>query len=289
MPEEPQMSDTQAILIVEDEPELSEMLSEYLVGQGYEVLTAAWGEEAVQICQDKTPSLVLLDIGLPDINGYEVARQIQFHHRTRNIPIIFLTQRHERTDRMRGLELGAVDYITKPYDLQELHLRMRNALRRASFESLVNVTTGLPEGRLVDERLTNLLAGQDWAIVVAHLRRMNRFREAYGFVAADDVLRAVATILKDVSLKFGSEGDMVSHLTAENFIMITTAANVATVENNVRERLRQSIDYFYPNLGPSSVVPASDRLMFVTAVLKAGTFEDIDALKRALMHLITAN
>jgi DNA-binding response OmpR family regulator len=283
------MLDKQAILIVEDEPELSEMLSEYLAGQNYEVLTAAWGEDAVRICQEKTPSLVLLDIGLPDINGYEVARRIQFHHRTRNIPIIFLTQRHERTDRMRGLELGAVDYVTKPYDLQELHLRMRNALKRAAFESLVNVTTNLPEGRLVDERFGDLLKTKDWAIVVAHLRRMNRFRETYGFVAADDVLRAVATMLKDTVLKFGAEGDLVGHLTAENFIVVTTAANVASVEANVRERLRQSIDYFYPNLGPGSVVPANDRLMFVTAVLKASPFEDIDALKKALMHLITAN
>jgi DNA-binding response OmpR family regulator len=287
--EEPQMSDKQAILIVEDEPELSEMLSEYLVAQGYEVLSTAWGEDAVQICQDQTPSLVLLDIGLPDINGYEVAQRIQFHHRTRNTPIIFLTQRLEHTDRMHGLEVGAVDYVTKPYDLQELHLRMRNILRRASFETLVNGTTGLPEGRLVDERLAGLISGQGWAIVVAHLRRMNRFREAYGFVAADDVLRAVATILKDVAQKFGSEGDLVGHLTAENFIMITTAANVAALETNVRERLRQSIDYFYPNMGPGSTVPASDRLMFVTAVLKAGKFEDIDALKRALMRLVTAN
>ena len=289
MHEGPQMSDKQAILIVEDEPELTEMLSEYLVGQGYDVLSAAWGEEAVQICQDKTPSLVLLDIGLPDIDGYEVARRIQFNRRTRDIPIIFLTQRHESPDRMRGLELGAVDYITKPYDLQELHLRMRNALRRAAFESLVNMTTGLPEGRLVDERLADLLSGPGWAIVVAHLRRMNRFREAYGFVAADDVLRAVATILKDVALKFGSENDLVGHLTAENFIIITTAANVAAVEANVRERLRQSIDYFYPNLGPGSVVPANDRLMFVTGVLKADPFENTDALKRALMRLVTAN
>src|SRR5512136_1317034 len=166
------MSDKQTILIVEDELELSEMLSEYLVAQGYDVLAAAWGEDAVRICQDQTPNLVLLDIGLPDINGYEVARRIQVHRRTRNIPVIFLTQRHERTDRMRGLELGAVDYVTKPYDLQELHLRMRNALKRASFESLVNVATGLPEGRLVDERLGDLLHHEDWAIMVAHLRRM---------------------------------------------------------------------------------------------------------------------
>ena len=283
------MSDKQAILIVEDEPELSEMLSEYLAAQGYETLVAAWGEEAVKLCQTHTPHLILLDIGLPDIDGYEVARRIQVHQRTRNVPIIFLTQRHERTDRLRSLELGAVDYITKPYDLQELHLRMRNALRRASFEALVNVTTGLPEGRLVDERLSDLGRTSGWGIIVAHLRRMNRFREAYGFVAADDVLRTVATLLKDTALKLGSEGDLVGHLTAENFIIITSATHLAAVETSVRERLRQSIDYFYPSPGLGTAVPAQDRLMFVTATLQARPFENTDELKKALMHLVTAN
>ncbi len=283
------MSDKQTILIVEDEPELSEMLSEYLVAQGYDVLAAAWGEDAVRICQEQTPNLVLLDIGLPDINGYEVARRIQVHRRTRNIPVIFLTQRHERTNRMRGLELGAVDYVTKPYDLQELHLRMRNALQRAATGSLVNATTGLPEGRVVDERLAELLQGQDWAVIVAQLRCMNHFRETFGFVAADDVLRAVATILKDITLKYGTDRDLVGQLTAEDFIVITTAANIAAVETNVRERLLQSIDFFYPNVGPGSAVPASERLTFAIAVLGAGPFDDVAALKKALMHLVAAD
>jgi len=283
------MSDKQTILIVEDELELSEMLSEYLVAQGYDVLAAAWGEDAVKICQEQTPNLVLLDIGLPDINGYEVARRIQVNRRTRNIPVIFLTQRHERTNRMRGLELGAVDYVTKPYDLQELHLRMRNALQRAASGSLVNATTGLPEGRVVDERLTELLQGQDWAVVVAQLRRMNHFRETFGFVAADDVLRAVATILKDITLKYGTDRDLVGQLTAEDFIVITAAANMAAVETNVRERLLQSIDFFYPNVGPGSTVPASERLTFAIAGLRAGPFDDVAALKKALMHLVATD
>jgi DNA-binding response OmpR family regulator len=283
------MPNKQTILIVEDEPELSEMLVEYLVAQGYQVLAAAWGEDAVKICQDKTPHLVLLDIGLPDINGYEVARRIQAHHRTRNIPIIFLTQYHEHTDRMQGLELGAVDYVTKPYDLQELHLRMRNAIKRASQEVLVNSVTSLPEGRLVDERLTELIGTANWAILVVQVRRMNRFRETFGFVAADDVLRAVAAIFKETAQKAGTDNDLVGHLTTENFIVITTAQSAPEMERQVRDRLRQSVDYFYPNLGPTSTVLPGERLMFITAVLKPGAFQDIDSLKKALMHLVTAN
>lgn len=283
------MPNNQTILIVEDEPELSEMLVEYLVAQGYEVLAAAWGEDAVKICQEKTPHLILLDIGLPDINGYEVARRIQTQRRTRNVPIIFLTQFHEHTDRMQGLELGAVDYVTKPYDLQELHLRMRNAMKRASQEVLVNSVTSLPEGRLVDERLSSLLGTAHWAILVVQVRRMNRFRETYGFVAADDVLRAVGTIVKETAQKTGTESDLLGHLTAENLIVITTPQHATEMERLVGEKLRQAVDYFYPNLGHIDVILPGDRLIFVTAVLKPGAYQDVDSLKKALMHLVTAS
>jgi DNA-binding response OmpR family regulator len=283
------MPTKQTILIVEDEPELSDMLVDYLVAQGYQVLAAAWGEDAVKLSQENTPQLVVIDIGLPDINGYEVARRIQAYHRTRNTPIIFLTQFHERTDRMQGLELGAVDYVTKPYDLQELHLRMRNAMKRAGQEAPSNAITGLPEGRAVDERLSELLGAADWAILVLQVRRMNRFREAYGFVAADDAMRAVAAIFKETAQQGGPADDLVCHLTAENLLVITTAAHAPEMEQRVRERLQQSVDLFYPAMGQAKPVQPGDRLVFVTAVQRAGAFQDIDSLKKALMHLVTAN
>jgi len=283
------MPTKQTILIVEDEPELSDMLVDYLVAQGYQVLAAAWGEDAVKLCQENTPQLVVIDIGLPDISGYEVARRIQAYHRTRNTPIIFLTQFHERTDRMQGLELGAVDYVTKPYDLQELHLRMRNAMKRAAQETLTNSITSLPEGRLVDERLGEVLDTANWAILVLQVRRMNRFRETYGFVAADDAMRAVAAIFKETALQGGTGEDLVCHLTAENLLAITTAARAPEMERRVRERLHQSVDMFYPNLEPAKPVQPGERLAFVTAVQPAAAFQDVDSLKKALMHLVTAN
>ena len=113
------MSEIQHILVVEDDMDTSEMLSSYFEAQGYDVLTAAWGEDALRITEDVVPDLVVLDIRLPDIDGYEVCRRLRSHRRTEQVPIIFLTERRERTDRLTGLELGAVDYITKPFDMQE--------------------------------------------------------------------------------------------------------------------------------------------------------------------------
>ncbi len=96
---------------------------------------------------------MILDIRLPDIDGFEVARRLRANRKTREIPIIFLTEKRERNDRLKGLELQADDYITKPFDIQELRLRVRNALQRSRQGPLTNPVTGLPEGSLVDEAL----------------------------------------------------------------------------------------------------------------------------------------
>ncbi|MCL4253322.1 MAG: response regulator transcription factor, partial [Anaerolineae bacterium] len=149
--------DKPQILIVEDDLDLSEMLSAYFRVQNYDVLTAAWGKEALDIAKDNHTDLIVLDIRLPDIDGYEVCRQLRIQRQTQDTPIIFLTEKRDRVDKLQGLELGVVDYITKPFDIQELRLRVRNAISRVNRQALVNPVTDLPEGPMVDERLTALL------------------------------------------------------------------------------------------------------------------------------------
>jgi len=121
---------------------------------------------------------------LPDIDGYEVARRLRKDRRTKDVPIIFLTDRRSRSDRLQGLELGADDYVTKPFDVQELRLRVRNALRRSVQGTLTNPVTNLPEGVLVDERLGECLDSTEWGILLIGLENLDGFREAYGFVAS---------------------------------------------------------------------------------------------------------
>ena len=163
--------------------------------------------------------MILLDIRLPDIDGYEVCRQLRTFHTTRNIPIIFLTERNERSDRLAGLELGVVDYITKPFDIQELRLRARNAMRRAGgMYAKENPVTGLVEGEPVERRLEQLAGGdEEWGLLLVTLRGLNHFREQYGFVASDDVLRAASLILKNVIKESGDEDDLVGQLAYNEF------------------------------------------------------------------------
>jgi len=234
------------ILVVEDDVDVADMLNAYFHVQGYEVLTANWGEQATETCQAFRPDLIILDIRLPDIDGFEVARRLRSNRRTADIPIIFLTEKRKRADRLQGLEIGADDYITKPFDVQELRLRVRNALRRSSHGSLNNPVTHLPEGALVDERLLECLETSGWTILAFTLENLDDFREAYGFVASDDVLRAVGLMILNAVQQLGGPNDFLGQLDSQRFILVTTSSTANAISERIRTRLEQSLDYFYP-------------------------------------------
>lgn len=118
------------LMIVEDDPDISNMLRIYFNGQGYDVDLAQRGSEALEKTRQVMPHLIVLDIMLPDIDGYEVCRTLRTNTRTSHIPVIFLTQKDERSDKLQGLELGADDYITKPFSPRVLIARIRAVLRR---------------------------------------------------------------------------------------------------------------------------------------------------------------
>ena len=137
------------ILVVEDDIDISNMLRIYFSGQGYEVQVAPRGGDALTMTRKQLPNLIVLDIMLPDMNGYDVCRELRTTTRTSHIPIIFLTQKDERSDKIQGLELGADDYITKPFDIEELKLRVQNAIAAANRQTQIDSKSNLPTGRLI--------------------------------------------------------------------------------------------------------------------------------------------
>lgn len=256
------------ILIVEDDLDIADMLNAYFRVQGYEVLTVNWGEDGVRACQTNLPDLVILDIRLPDIDGFEVARRLRTNRRTSRIPIIFLTEKRERADRLKGLQLSAEDYITKPFDIQELRLRVRNALQRAQRTTLTNPVTSIPEGDMVTEHLGACLKNNEWGMLVITLKNLDRFREMYGFVASDDLLRAIALMIEDSVNEYGNEEDFIGHLSATDFVIISQPANLNNLRVNLRKRLEQSLDYFYRDQDKSSAAFQANRLeLFISELL----------------------
>jgi DNA-binding response OmpR family regulator len=234
------------ILVIEDDQDLAEMLNSYLRVQGYDVITSHWGEEGIQSAQTERPDLLILDARLPDMDGFEVARRLRGDRRTSKIPIIFLTERRERNDRLAGLELGADDYITKPFDVQEMRLRVRNVLKRSKQDSLTNPVTGLPEGPLVDERLSDCLQTDGPGALGIIIENIEHFQDAYGFVAKDDVLRAIGLILTNAMRESGLVDGFVGHLTPTDFVMIIGRNQLSGMEDRIHSKLKQSLDFFYP-------------------------------------------
>jgi len=119
------------ILVVEDELETEEMLRTYLEFCGYEVLSTAWGKDVQEICRESHPDLIILDIQLPDTDGYEVYRELCNTQQTSHIPVMFLSKLVDDDLKAASRAKGALDYITKPFDLEELERRVREALRLA--------------------------------------------------------------------------------------------------------------------------------------------------------------
>jgi PleD family two-component response regulator len=235
------------LLIVEDDLDLSEMVSSYFRVQNYDVVTAAWGEEALKLADEQTLDLIMLDIRLPDIDGFELCRQLRENRKTQDVPIIFLTEKRDRVDKLQGLELGVVDYITKPFDIQELRLRVRNAIQRAQITAHVNPVTELPEGNFVDEKIAALLKRDDeWGLLQFSIESLGDFRALYGFVAADDVLRAVTLMVKNAVRQHGDESDFIGHRNSDSFVIITNADAVDDIQDRISRRIRQSREYFYP-------------------------------------------
>lgn len=233
------------ILIVEDDTDIAEMLNAYFRVQGYQVFTVNWGEDGIRACIENPPDVVILDIRLPDMDGFEVAEKLKSNRRTQMIPIIFLTEKRQREDKLRGLSLHAEDYITKPFDIQELRLRVRNVLLRHKRGSLTHPVTALPERQLCIETLENRLASGTFGLAVLSIKNMDAFREVYGFVASDDLLRAVVMMLQDSLVKLCGDNGYLAQWSSADFILLTQAENCDGLVNHIRQRLEKSFDYFY--------------------------------------------
>jgi diguanylate cyclase (GGDEF)-like protein len=229
------------LLVVEDDTDISNMLKIYFSGLGYDVDVAPRGREALEKTRQVLPHLIVLDIMLPDIDGYEVCRNLRTSTRTSHIPVIFLTQKDERSDRLQGLELGADDYITKPFDIEELKLRVQGAIRRSEREALTDPRSGLPAGRLIEEQLRLTIRQNGWAYMDIRINYFDQFRDVYGFVAGDDVLRFSAMLLGEVVDEKGTAADFIGHAGGDNFIIITNETNAQNIRNLLKDRFADEV------------------------------------------------
>ena len=233
------------LLVVEDDNDISNMLKIYFNSLGYDVDVAPRGSEALEKTRTVLPHLIVLDIMLPDIDGYEVCRRLRQSTRTSHIPVIFLTQKDERSDKLQGLELGADDYITKPFDIEELKLRVQGAIRRSEREALTDPRSGLPAGRLIEEQLRTTIRKSGWAYMDIRINHFDQFKDVYGFVAADDVLRFAAMLMSEVVDELGSSSDFIGHAGGDNFVVIGSEDVADKIRTRLKVRFADEVQSHY--------------------------------------------
>ncbi len=224
------------ILIVEDDLDISNMLKIFFQNQNYQVETSMRGADALGITRHSLPHLIILDIMLPDMDGFEVCRTLRMNPRTSHVPIIFLTQKDERSDKLQGLELGADDYITKPFDIEELKLRVQRAIARSEQQSLTDPRSGLPSGRLIEDQLRKIIRQDAWSYLDIRINHFEAFKDVYGFVAGDDVLRFTAMLLSEVLDELDRVEDFIGHIGGDNFIVITSETVAPVILKRIQER-----------------------------------------------------
>lgn len=235
------------LLIVEDAPDIQMLLKIFFSSQGYEVHAAGRGSEALELVRKKLPNLVLLDVNLPDMLGYDIGKAIRANARTRHLPIIFLTARTEKQDMMVGLgEVEAEAYIAKPFDIELLHLEVRNTLKRARQKNQTHPVTNLPTGEAVGEQLRGLLMRKGWTLSLMRIEHFDAFTQGYGGVSGEEVLKFMALLLHEIVGEVGQPEDFTGQMvTGPEFVLISTPDTSRAIAKRLTERFDAEISLHY--------------------------------------------
>ncbi len=233
------------LLIIEDDPDVAELLLVYFGAYQYDIVHADSGRAGVELARARFPHLILLDVMLPDMDGYDVCGALRAASLTRYIPIIFLTQRDERANRVKGLELGADDYITKPFNVDELRLRVQTSISRATRESLHEPRSGLPTGALItDEINARKRSESPYHRLVFKLDNFSAYGDVYGFMAANDVFAFAARTIQTAISTMGTAQDFVG-VRDDHFIVLTHVTDPTALISRVRSDFQQGVQPFY--------------------------------------------
>jgi DNA-binding response OmpR family regulator len=235
------------ILVVEDAVDISSLLKIYFVTQGYEVYTAMRGKDALEICRKTPPNLALLDVNLPDMEGYDIGKELRASPRTRHIPIIFLTARGERGDRLKGLgEVQAQYYIVKPFDIEEVHTIVRNQLEVARRKNQSHPVTNLPTSDIISEHLRTLLSSEGWAFALLHINGFETFTQSYGQIVGEDVLKFTAMLVNEAVNDMGGLEDFVGQsVVGPNFVLTSSPERTRAMCEHLCTRFDEEIGLHY--------------------------------------------
>ncbi|MBT9157350.1 MAG: Alkaline phosphatase synthesis transcriptional regulatory protein PhoP [Firmicutes bacterium] len=233
------------ILVVDDNRLIVTLLKVNLTSAGYEVVTASDGLAGLKAAIAERPDLIILDVMMPEMDGFEVARQVRNNTLVSHVPIIMLTARNTSESIVAGLDAGADDYLAKPFDMTEVLARVKAHLRRSRTERSLNPITNLPGNIAIEEKLKQLAASlEPFAVIYTDIDNFKSYNDAYGFLQGDVVLRTLGLIILQCITMCGNPHDFVGHIGGDDFVICSTPDKV----DALCQQLITSFDELMPKL-----------------------------------------
>jgi diguanylate cyclase (GGDEF)-like protein len=246
--EEPGRTDPapESIVVVDDDPFIARLLEIELRAAGYAVRVASDGQQALELVYEELPDLVLADVMMPNMDGFELTRRLRRDSRTNSVSVIMLTARGLSADKLEGFSVGADDYIVKPFDMPELLARIRGVLRRAREMRAQSPLTSLPGNVRIEEEIERRVrSGASFAILYADLDHFKAYNDHYGFLRGDRVIQLTARLIQETALEVGGEGAFVGHVGGDDFVVACEAEDAEAIARAIIERFDREVPQHY--------------------------------------------
>jgi diguanylate cyclase (GGDEF)-like protein len=235
----------ESILVVDDDPDIARFVEVNLRSAGYDVSVAGDGEEALERAAEIRPDLVLLDVMMPRLDGFEVAQRLRKNPQTANTSIIMLTAKALSSDKVTGLQSGADDYIIKPFDPIELLARVKGTLRRAKEMRNLSPLTGLPGNiRIQEEIERQVREHRPFAVLYVDLDNFKTYNDKYGFVRGDRLIQGTARMIQDAVTASDADG-FIGHVGGDDFVAVVEPEVAEDVAKAVCDRFDTDRSLYY--------------------------------------------
>ncbi|MCK5299512.1 MAG: response regulator [Candidatus Aenigmarchaeota archaeon] len=250
------------VLIVDDEANIVNLIKITLSSENFEVFDANNGEDALEKVNKHMPDLIILDLMMPKMDGYETCKRIKENALTRRIPIIMLTAKGSLNDKLKGLKVGAEDYLVKPFNTIELRARVKAHLRRID-DGEVNELTGLPSKDITLKKIKEIVDKKDYVLYLMKIENMYDLRDATSQKLVEEIFGIFAKIANSEMMRYNIEGDFLGDLRGFQLAYFSNSVKARAVVSNIKDTFNASLPYLCES--NNGVAPISLSVKYIEA------------------------